>query len=374
MRSILLPNKKIFLAIIVITLTLTIHGICMGSDSAHGKKQLASYEKWETIGKMAAEKALSQIQKSGSKPKKENLIVLTNAGYSEVNGVPTQGAFDGLTAVTGASRGRNTMVEVHSAPWAPLWFAVFDKESGYCAYLEVKDQDKVPEKVSDTLFNITSVERIDADYLYGHANEYKNKFDKKIFGGNEFRILTIANAIAKGAPAYVVRSFEFHDHYCPGVNSGILMANYIKKNFPPDDKGYFIQSVSPWCKEDALQVMLNVTAGKRSYSIYHPSDSDLAARKPDFKDVSTIVYRHNKNQWQGIALSFIWADTESPSTGNGLIDKMRDALWYLDHLEKPEDFVKVVKSFELPKDASPVDWARPEVDPLDKIATVTEGK
>jgi formylmethanofuran dehydrogenase subunit E-like metal-binding protein len=373
MRNISLPLKNIISAIFIMAAILTIHAICLGSDNTPEKKQSSAYNRWESVGRMAAVKSLSLINKSGSKPEKENLIVLTNAGYSEIDGRPTQGALDGLTAVTGASRGRNTLAEIHSAPWTPLWFAVFDRESGYCAYLEVKASDKdIPEKPDEGIFGTTTVERIDADYLYGHGNEYKSKIEKKMFGGNEFRILTIANAIAEGAPAYVVRAFEFHDHYCPGVNSGILLANYIKKNFPPDDKGYFIQSVTPWCKEDALQVMLNVTLGKRSYSVYHPSDSDLAARKTEFKDVSTIVYRHNKKskQWQGMALAFVWADTKSVSTGNGLIDKMRDAMWYLDHLEKPEIFVRVVKSFELPKDIKPEDWARPGVDPIVKISAL----
>jgi formylmethanofuran dehydrogenase subunit E-like metal-binding protein len=375
MRNLLKPVKNTFSLVLFLTIILSIHGICLGSDYTPEKKWLSTYTKWKSVGKMAADKALTLIQDSDSKLKKENLVIMTNAGYSEDDGIPTQGALDGLAEVTGASRGRNTLVEVHSSPWTPLWFAFYDKGSGYCAYLEVKARGKNDSgKTTDDLFAITSVERIDADYLCTHADEYNEKFEKKIFGGNEFRIITIANAIAKGAPGYAVRSFEFHDHFCPGVTSGILMANYIMNNFPPDDKGYFIQSVTPWCKEDALQVMLNVTLGKSNYSIYHPSDTDLAARKPDFKAVSTIVYRHNNktDRWQGIALIFIWGETNNPATGNGIIDKMSDALWYLDHIDKPEDFIEVAKTFELPKDIKPEDWARSGVDPLEKISALPE--
>lgn len=373
MRNILTPIKIIISIIIIMALVLTIYTSCSGPANLPEKNEAISMNKWELAGRMAGEKSLTLIQESNSNPEKGNLIVLTNAGYSEIGGDSTQAALDGIASVTGASRGRNTLVEIHSAPWAPLWFAVFDRKSGYCAYLEVKDSGKdIPENPDEGIFSIMTIERIDPDYLYGHASEYKSKFDNKVFGGNEFRILTIANAIAKGAPTYLVRSVEFHDHYCPGVNSGILMANYIKKNFPPDDKGYFIQSVTPWCKEDALQVMLNVTLGKRSYSIYHPSDSDLEARSPAFKDISTIVYRHDKknDQWQGIALSFVWADTKSATTGNGVIDKMRDALWYMDYIEKPEGFVKVVKSFDLPTGVLPEDWARPGINPLEKLSAL----
>ena len=372
-----IPFKNNLFTITVLALFMAFYSSCTVSENPPDRNESAVLSKWESIGKIAADKSLTLIRGKNTNLKKENLIVLTNAGYSELDGVSTQDVLDGLTAVTGVSRGKNTLAEIHSAPWDPLWIAVFDRESGYCAYLEIKDSDSnIPETPDEGVFAVATIERIDADYLYGHADEYKDKFEKKMFDGNEFRILTIANAIAKGAPPYVVRTVEFHDHYCPGVNSGILMANYIKKNFPPDDKGYFIQSVTPWCKEDALQVILNVTAGKRNYSIYLPSDADIAARKPDLKDVCTIVYRHNKenDQWQGIALSFVWADKKMASTGNGLIDKMRDSLGYLDNLEKPEEFVKVAKSFDLPKDVVPVDWARPGIDPLEKILTVTEGE
>ncbi len=333
------------------------------SAEATAKERLTAYSDWKSAGEKASDKAIAMIKKAGAAVKKENLIVLTNAGYAEADGVSTQGALDGITKVTGVSRGKNTLVELHTAPWAPLWFAVYDRASGFCAYLEADPQNPVK-------YNTAAVERIDAEYLYTHAPDYNEKFKKNVFGGNEFRILTIANAAAKGAPASVIRTVEFHDHYCPGVNSGIFMVNYIKKNFPPDDKGYFIQSVTPWCKEDAFQVMLNVTLGKKSYSIYHPSDSDIDARENNLKDVNVIVYRHDKkmDRWEGIALVFNWPDKSSKSTGNGLIDKVRESLWYLENIDKPEDFVRIAKSFKLPEGTAPVDWARPGVDPLKKIS------
>lgn len=52
------------------------------------------------------------MKKAGAVPEKGNLIAMTNAGYAEVNGSSTQGALDGLARVTGASSGRNTLVEI----------------------------------------------------------------------------------------------------------------------------------------------------------------------------------------------------------------------------------------------------------------------
>ncbi len=77
-------------------------------------------------------------------------------------------------------------------------------------------------KIPAGLFRVAATERIAAEYLYKHSVEYKAKFENKVFGGNEFRIITIANAIAAGVPPDAARAFEFHDHFCPGVTSGIL--------------------------------------------------------------------------------------------------------------------------------------------------------
>jgi formylmethanofuran dehydrogenase subunit E-like metal-binding protein len=351
--------------------------LCFGLETNSGETSISVYEKWETAARGAASEALDLLKKAGVSPQKGNLIVLTNAGYAEVNGSSTQGALDGLAFVTAASRGRNTLVEIHSASWTPLWFALYDKVSGYCAYLEVDSSAAAKTtggsaSASSDPFGIRSVERINVEHLYAHPSEFKVKFDKKIFGGNEFRIVTIANAIAKGAPAYAIRAFEFHDHYCPGVTSGILMTNYLKKHFPPGDGGYFIHAVEPWCKEDAFLVLLNATPGKGGYAVSYPADADKTCIVPEAKNASTIVYRRKekKKKWEGLVLAFAWAEPQCPTTGNAVIDKLCTDLWYLERMEKPEDFVKVVKSFELPEGVSPRDWARPGVDPLKMLGLI----
>jgi len=224
------------------------------------------------------------------------------------------------------------------------------------------------------LFSVRATERIEAVYLYQHSNEYKGKFDSKVFGGNEFRIITIANAIAAGAPPDAVRAFEFHDHYCPGVASGILIARYLKAHFPPGKSGYFVHAVDPWCKEDALLVLLNATPGKRGYAVSYPTKADKARRVPEAKNASTIVYRQDGQtmRWEGEVLGFEWAETSCRKTGNGIIDRLRTDLWYLERMEKPENFVKVIKRFELPDGVSPGYWARPGVDPLKMLGLVEE--
>jgi formylmethanofuran dehydrogenase subunit E-like metal-binding protein len=136
--------------------------------------------------------------------------------------------------------------------------------------------------------------------------------------------------------------------------------------------GYFVHSVNPWCKEDALMVLLNVTPGKGSYAVSYPSDEDIAARVPEAKNASTIVYRRNDKagKWEGLILGFEFADPSCPKTGSNIIDKLCADLWYLERMGKPEEFVKVIKRFQLPGELSPKDWAGPGADPLKKLGLV----
>jgi hypothetical protein len=62
--------------------------ICFGSDTGIERQQLSAYEKWEALGKYAADVSLNLIKKVAVAPHSGNLIVLTNAGYAEVNGLP----------------------------------------------------------------------------------------------------------------------------------------------------------------------------------------------------------------------------------------------------------------------------------------------
>ncbi len=324
------------------------------------------YNYWNNVGKDTGFQALVLMQQRGVKPQKENLIALTNAGYAEVEGSSTMGFIDGITDSTGCRRGNSTLAEIHARYDSPLWCAVYDKVSGYCAYLQLK---------SNT-FDIAAIEKINADHLYANAEAFNKKFGGKVFGGNEFRIVTIANALANGAPAYALRSFEYHDHYCPGVTSGIMMVNYIKKNFPPIDGGnYFVQSVQAWCKEDALMTLLNATPGKGGYSALYSTEADRANWKDNAKDASTIIYREDKkaDKWDGVVLSFKWADSSicKDYGEKSIMTKLCMDLWYLKKMDKPEEFIKEIKRFELPKGITPKDWAKAGVDPM-KLLELTK--
>ncbi len=327
---------------------------------------------WQKMGARAALKAVAMMRQQNIRLDADDGIAITNAGYAEIHGRATTGALDGVSRALAVGRGNHTLVEVHSAPASALWFAVYDKKSGTCAYLQVDPDsvgaaDDLRSLEKENLFSLKVLERINAEHLYENAESYAEKFDRRIFGGNEFRIVTIANAVAAGAPTCAVRSFEFHDHYCPGVTSGILMALYLKTFFPLASGGsYFVQTVRPWCKEDGLLVMLNTTPGKRGYAVTYPTDEDIAGWPDWAQNAATIVYRRNPDSdtWDGVVLGYEGGDTGCPDYGHSVMNKLCADLWQLERLDQPENFIPVLKAFKLPEGGSPQDYARPGVDPI----------
>lgn len=326
------------------------------------------YAFWQEVGVQASFKAAEMIRSEQPGFNAHNCLALTNAGYAEIDGRATTGALDGLTRVLKVGRGNHSLVELQSTATSALWFAVYDKKSGYVAYLEVNpaavSEDEIENNTS--LFSAAVTEQINAEHLYANAAEYAAKFDSKIFNGNEFRVVTVANAVSVGVPTAVVRSFELHDHYCPGVTSGILMAEYIKK-YLPSENSYFVQTIQPWCKEDALIVLLNATPGKRSYSIIYPTDADIDTWPTWAQETSTIVYRYDSifESWEGIALGFSWGEgTGCPDYGHSVMNKLCRDLEFVDQMDTPENFVTEVGTVTLPAGVHPKEYARPGADPV----------
>jgi formylmethanofuran dehydrogenase subunit E-like metal-binding protein len=367
---------RMFCKILVGTLLTLCIGVTGSTCLAEGF-QNKEYGFWKTIGKMAALNAIKEI--GPKKNFKKDFIALSNAGYAEINGRTTQATLDGLSDELNVSRGNFSLVEVHSNSFAPLWFAVYHKPTGICVYLEV-----APEAVTDLielnpqskgkLFSAVTKTVITAEKIYENPSESAAIFDNLIFNGNEFRIVTIVNGILAGAPPYAVRSMELHDHYCPGVMSGIFLAQYLKKEFPLSQGGsYFVQSVQPWCKEDALISILNATPGKKSYHLYYPTEEDKSRWIDGAKDAANIIYRNDpiNNTWDGIVVGIQFGETGCPSYNHTLLDKLCSDLYYLKHLNTPQEYISVIKSFTLPSDITPQSYARPGVDPMEQLGLVT---
>lgn len=163
---------------------------CLNQKSDGPDESLSEIPKWEMVRKRAATESLNLIKDSGAVPEIGNMIVLTNAGYAEIGGSSTEAALDGAASVTGASRGSKTLIEIHSAFWDPVWFAVYDRKSGLCAYFQVDSNRDLSNSDPLTLtlgelFSHQAVENIKADHLYAHAADFKSTFESKPYDSSK---------------------------------------------------------------------------------------------------------------------------------------------------------------------------------------------
>jgi formylmethanofuran dehydrogenase subunit E-like metal-binding protein len=309
------------------------------------------------------------------------MIVVTNAGYASPGGLCSLGSIDGLASATGSTLGSGTLIPVQSRFDQPLWFAFYDQKSGKCAYLEA-DPDKAAAMLSggdvskDAVFGVAQMERIDAAHLFAEPEAFKTKAKHGLFGDNLFRIVTIANAAAKGCPAKALKSIQVHDHYCPGVTSGVILAEYVRKHILVDKPKAkcFVLGLQPWCKEDALLVLLNATPGKRSYGVVYPKKEDNKNAGPLAKADTAVFVLEENGPWKGWLLAFDFASAkkqyQTRDYGFAVIDKLHADLWFLERMDTPEEFVSVVKEVELPESMEPKDLLRPGSDPLAVLAAM----
>lgn len=333
------------------------------------------YDRAAELGRVAAAEAAGMIGKDW--PGRE-AIVITNAGYASPQGLSTQGCLDGIPSAAGVSVGASTLLAVQTRFDQPLWFAFFDKGTGLCAYLETTNDvvaDYLQKQSSKgALFQTAQKARIDADHLFAEPGEFITRAKAGLFGNNLFRIVTISNAVARGCPESALKAMQVHDHYCPGVTSGVMMVEYIRRHILVDMPTVpcFILSLQPWCKEDALVTLLNATPGKRSYGVFYPTDKDIENAGPLANVCTAVFYRNGKNPWKGELLAFDFAKAKKQYSdkqfGYPVLDKLYADLWFLDRLDTPEEFVSVVKKVEMKEGADPKNLLRPGADPFKMLS------
>ncbi len=350
------------------------------------------------VGFRATEIAMKEL---GFEKGDYNILVLTDAGYvAKIGNYTTERALDGVMIASGCSRGKNNLVNVHRPYNAPLWFAFFDRRSKDCVYLEVNssvlkmylDEERVDRERAlsdfmklrdDEIFSKVSKENIDANRLLKNPNEWQEKMKEKVFGGNEFSIITIANLWAKGLSSEYIRVAELHDHVCPGLISGFMIAEYLKKHFPSENPRfeYYVIAIPPWCKDDALIQIFETNVGHRRMFVKWITDEQRKELPGNAKNVANIVVRWKDGKGEGIVLTFDWdkADRMCGINGSDFRDFKSYKWWWarlkmdmllIDYVDRPEEFVKEVKRFEVKSPSEFYRLASAGVNPLEEIGLI----
>ncbi|MEA1894182.1 MAG: FmdE family protein, partial [Euryarchaeota archaeon] len=269
------------------------------------------------------------------------LCVLTDAGYVKVNGETTQGCIETIRKETGCSIGDGNLLPIHRSTDKPFWFAIFDNATKNCVYAIYKNG----------AFTATTKINI-AEEIVTTGDGWNAT--KKAIGPDAFTIACIANAWGYGAPSDLLKCAEIHNHLCPGLTSGYLIAEYIHGNYPlgPGERYTWIGCPN-WCKEDAIQVLLDLTPGKTSL-IAKQRSGELFAKEIPLAGI-LIIWNDTTKSGRGVAFQYDWgkmcnlSDTNlsdfKPPGGktNPLFwtTRIKGSLGFIPHVDQPEMFVSL---------------------------------
>ena len=282
------------------------------------------------------------------------LCVLTDATYVKVNGKTSEGYVDIIQEVTGCSVGKGNLLFFHRPVTYPLKIVLFrkDTKNGVLITYNGKKADKIK-------CNMNGDKATEEDGW--------QQIHKKIGSlSDTFSIVTISNSWARGAPYDFLKCCELHNHLCPGLSSGYQIVQFILKRYPlKKGEKYVWIACPPWCKDDAVQILLDLTPGKQSMFVKNLTPDQkkaVSGEKPNDNIAGILVIWNNKaKKGKAVAFRYNWGKVcqisgvekkdFKPKGG-----KKNPVFWttrlkcnwcLMPYLDKPGDFVKVVKEVEI---------------------------
>lgn len=265
-----------------------------------------------------------------------NTLIITNLGYAEGSEALLDEFFEEVLAYNLSVE--NNVQFVHAAYNKPLWIAFFNKSNGNCVYFRIEN-GSVSKKVEEV---------ISAERIFSNPKDFDQGIKMK-FDGNEFSIISIANVWAKGMTWELRKAAEFHNHICPGLVSGLFIAEYLKKFHPPaKGESYLVLAVPPWCKDDYLQIVFDSTVGKKGMFAMQINTSELPSNLKNLAGVY-VLWNSSSNKGKLFVLTFDFdkVRNEANVSGSQWYEKLKMALVMMDHLAQPETYVAEVSQTEV---------------------------
>src|SRR5690606_28033752 len=236
----------------------------------------------EELGAKAADRAMQEL---GFEKGDADILALTDAGHAIVNGQTSQAAIKGITNESGNSMGDGNLFQMLRAHWKPLWFYFFDKSTGDAIFMQAdsealgKSPDEFRAMNDDQVFTKIIKANVDIEYLMNHTDEGNATFNDAAFNGNEFSLAGFSNVWARGASYDFLQATAFHDHLCPGVTSGLHIAEFVEEKLPITNgsESYKVIACPQWCKDDLFQMRWDATPGKSGMFVMALTDAEKKA-------------------------------------------------------------------------------------------------
>jgi formylmethanofuran dehydrogenase subunit E-like metal-binding protein len=191
------------------------------------------------------------------------------------------------------------------------------------------------------------------NFHIGDEHVYKADFwekaSKGVSGSDTAGIVTILRAWSSGAPYDFLKCAETHGDVCPGLAWGYFTAKAIQKQYPlrRGEKYVFIACPNA-CKDDAIQVLLGVTPGKKTLFVKKLTE-DQKKQLSEEKGAGILV-KWNQSQKKGkgavlaldmhkIRQAINYKKSSKPQVKAMFVSRL------IPLLNDSEEFVKLIREF-----------------------------
>ncbi len=277
------------------------------------------------------------MKKIASKKGDRDLLLLTNATYVRVSNQCPLPVLAQVQNLTGCTVGLGNLLFFQRPQHHALRIMLFKKDTADAVILSLDNGKMISESVCMDIQHISK-------------KEFWKKAENLSCGKDMFTLVTLANAWARGAPYDFMKCAELHNHLCPGVTSGYLIARYIQKTFPLEKGEKYVMISSPvWCKEEAFPVVLGCSPGRGDMVVKPLSKEQMKTVSVDHPAGIVLIWNSEKKTGRGIALQFDFSKLLDERKGSEMsrMQKAIAAINLVSRLDSPEKYVKSAAEFKV---------------------------
>lgn len=262
-----------------------------------------------------------------------DLLVLTNAPYVKTYGDSSLPFLAQVQDLTGATVGGGNLLFFQRPQNHPLRVMLFYKSSRKAVVVSAAKTDWAEDILDLSVDTISS------------QDFWKSAKDKYTAGGDLFSLVSIANAWSVDAPYDFLKAAELHNHICPGLTSGYLLSHFILKHYPLSPGERYTLVASPvWCKEDAIQVVMDLTPGKKGLVVKPLSEAQKEEITVPNPACFLLIWNNNVNTGKAVALSIDLNSLKALYPKN--TPKAATILYTAAYLSATDKFVSVSREFD----------------------------
>ncbi|WP_414469799.1 hypothetical protein [Methanobacterium sp. ACI-7] len=323
-------------------------------------KPVDNYAAMSTTGQNAVTAANNAFTAQGLGTLNANDLVITSAGYSQVNGL-TSGALDGVISGIPGLKLEN-LFSLKRGSQTPLWFVFVKKPTStngpLNAVLVDASGNVVPVNYNGADYNVFDIsganlagDKGTTGYIKSEAVFNAYTYSKPSYAQQDFYIVSLANHWAVGMPYDFLRPACDGGCSGSGLSQGYVISNYVKTALPLGPNEYYIyMGVPAHCKEQVLIHGLGVSPAEGTY--FTPG---LQSSSSDANAVGIFI-RWNSVTNTGTAMLIDYNSTivnaiQTPNPNNNYYRTMYWGLWYLEKgFPGTEAYNKVLSAYSIRKE------------------------